>query len=369
MASAYPGALDTLATNKTDATSATSDHPQHHDDLADAINKIEAELGIAPRGASATVRARFEELFVKEANYASTANVAGTYANGTAGVGATKAVGGTALTVDGVAVANGDRVLLKDQTTAAENGIYTVSGVGSSIVLTRVTDSDTPAKLADCEVNVAAGAVNGDTKWRCGATAVTVGTTALPFRRTMPFYGHGNPRYPWDIGGNTAQPVMATLPRTSIAAAYSLTSTQTLVGGIVVPAGRTVSNVNFAALNTAASITILHFALVRQSDRLVMAHTANSTTVPTINAATARALTGAWTPNYDTPVWVLISHTASTALQIAAGPASNAAANLIAPAIAATNGVAASSTVPTDNSTVITAATAGIANIPYLWLT
>lgn len=58
MASAYPGALDTFATNKADATTTPTDHPTHHNDLADAVNKIEAELGVTPSGAAATVAAR-----------------------------------------------------------------------------------------------------------------------------------------------------------------------------------------------------------------------------------------------------------------------------------------------------------------------
>lgn len=62
MASAYPGGLDTFATNKADATVTATDHPGHHNDLADAVNKIEAELGINPSGASATVLARLAVL-------------------------------------------------------------------------------------------------------------------------------------------------------------------------------------------------------------------------------------------------------------------------------------------------------------------
>jgi hypothetical protein len=46
MPSTYPGALDALATDKTDGTASAGDHPAHHNDLADAINKIEAELGV-----------------------------------------------------------------------------------------------------------------------------------------------------------------------------------------------------------------------------------------------------------------------------------------------------------------------------------
>lgn len=59
MASTYPTTLDTFATNKTNATTSTTDHPNHHNDLADAINSIEAELGVTPSSSSATVAARF----------------------------------------------------------------------------------------------------------------------------------------------------------------------------------------------------------------------------------------------------------------------------------------------------------------------
>jgi hypothetical protein len=84
---------------------------------------------------------------------------------------------------------------------------------------------------------------------------------------------------------------------------------------------------------------------------------------------TTRALTAAWTPIEDTPVWVIWSINGNTAPAIATGLAGNAAANLVAPAMCATNGVAPTTTVPTDGTTVITAATTGITTIPYIWLT
>ena len=62
MASAYPGGLDSFATNKADATTTPTDHPGHHNDLADAVNKIEAELGVDPAGAEATVVARLDAI-------------------------------------------------------------------------------------------------------------------------------------------------------------------------------------------------------------------------------------------------------------------------------------------------------------------
>ncbi len=57
MPSAYPNGLDAFATNKGNLTTSATDHPAHHNDLADAVNKIEAELGINPSGALSTVAA------------------------------------------------------------------------------------------------------------------------------------------------------------------------------------------------------------------------------------------------------------------------------------------------------------------------
>lgn len=45
MPSVFPGALDNIASNKTDTTVSATDHPDHHNLLADAVNAIEATLG------------------------------------------------------------------------------------------------------------------------------------------------------------------------------------------------------------------------------------------------------------------------------------------------------------------------------------
>ncbi|BBT38943.1 phage tail protein [Pseudomonas putida] len=83
-------------------------------------------------------------------------------------------------TIDGVALAVGDRVLVKDQAAASQNWIYVVSA-GAWV---RAQDADestecTPGHL----VPVQAGAVNGLTVWQLTNTEVpTVGATALTFR-------------------------------------------------------------------------------------------------------------------------------------------------------------------------------------------
>ena len=83
-----------------------------------------------------------------------------------------------AAVVDGITLATGDRILIKDQTAGAENGIYTVNASGSP---TRATDSDTAAKLNAAAAFVAVGTVNADSAWTMTTDAVTLGTTALVF--------------------------------------------------------------------------------------------------------------------------------------------------------------------------------------------
>lgn len=56
-----------------------------------------------------------------------------------------------ALTLDGVAISQGDRVLIKNQTTATQNGIYVATDEGAvnrPAVLTRAEDANTSAELA-----------------------------------------------------------------------------------------------------------------------------------------------------------------------------------------------------------------------------
>ena len=119
---------------------------------------------------------------------ATTANLTVTYSNGSSGVGATLTNAGTqaALTIDSIVLSVGDRVLVKDQTTGLQNGIYTVTNVGSAStnwVLTRSADADnnpnaelTPGAFTFTEE----GTVNADNGFVCTNNgSITIGTTAI----------------------------------------------------------------------------------------------------------------------------------------------------------------------------------------------
>jgi hypothetical protein len=81
--------------------------------------------------------------------------------------------------VDGVTLATGDRILIKNQAAGAENGIYTVNASGAP---TRATDADTAAEILQAAVFVEEGTTNADTGWTLTTNApITLGTTALTF--------------------------------------------------------------------------------------------------------------------------------------------------------------------------------------------
>lgn len=82
-------------------------------------------------------------------------------------------------TVDGVALVANDRVLVKDQSTGSQNGIYVVAAGA----WTRATDADENAEVtAGLAVMVTEGTTNADTQWRLTTNdAIAINTTALNF--------------------------------------------------------------------------------------------------------------------------------------------------------------------------------------------
>lgn len=117
---------------------------------------------------------------------ATTANLNATYNNGTLGVNATLTNAGVKipLVLDGVSLDYGDRVLVKDQTSGANNGIYTVSVVGDAAtnwVLRRSSDCNQVSNIINnATVLITDGTTNADTFWQLQYTGIlVVGTTVL----------------------------------------------------------------------------------------------------------------------------------------------------------------------------------------------
>ena len=95
--------------------------------------------------------------------------------------------GGAPNTLDNVALAANDRILVKDETTASLNGLYVITtlGTGANGTWTRATDADQAGELTSgAVVSVEEGTTNADTQWTLTTDGtITIGTTALLFER------------------------------------------------------------------------------------------------------------------------------------------------------------------------------------------
>lgn len=110
--------------------------------------------------------------------------------------------------VDGVTLSDGDRVLVKDQTNSAENGIYVVD-VGS-LTWNRAADAEPGVSLTcGATVYVDQGTNNSGTKWSLTTANVTLGGPKSwePFNYWLSHAGELKTTYPVSIGGDYASTI------------------------------------------------------------------------------------------------------------------------------------------------------------------
>ena len=142
-----------------------------------------------------------------------------TYNNGTAGVGATLTLSNALSVLDGYTLLNGDRVLVKNEATQANNGIYTWATGGT--VLTRATDFDTAAEIASGDFTfVTYGTLYANTGWVQTNPVTTVGTDSIVWSQ---FTGAGT----YTAGtGLTLAGTQFSITNTAVAAAAYGSATQ-----------------------------------------------------------------------------------------------------------------------------------------------
>lgn len=144
------------------------------------------------------------------------------YNNGASGVGATlTGVSLGALTVDGQALSTiGTRILVKNEATQADNGIYTLTTVGTALIayiLTRANDLNQSSEFVGAFTFIEAGTTNADTGWICGnTTAPTVGTTAITFNQFNGSGGSGITALTGDVTASGPGSAAATLANTAV---------------------------------------------------------------------------------------------------------------------------------------------------------
>ncbi len=195
-------------------------------------------------------------------------NLNATYNNGTAGVGATLTNAGTqaALVIDGVTLSVSDRVLVYQQTTQTQNGIYVVTNVGSGStnwVLTRASDADTyvnasPDGLSEgSTVFVQEGTTGAGETYTCNtAGTITFGTTAITFAQisSAQIYSAGTGLTLTGTQFSLTSPVATNLGGTGLTtftaannAIYSTSSSALTAGTLPIAAGGTGATTNSGA--------------------------------------------------------------------------------------------------------------------------
>ena len=87
-------------------------------------------------------------------------------------------------TLDGITLATGNRILVKDQSTGSQNGIYTVVASGTA---SRDTDFDTTAELAGQLAIIQEGTSNGDKIFLCTTDSdASLGSDTITFTQVQP---------------------------------------------------------------------------------------------------------------------------------------------------------------------------------------
>lgn len=225
-------------------------------------------------------------------------------------------------TVDGVALIAGDRVLVKDQSTASANGIYVVAA-GS---WTRSTDADTATELTAAFVFVEQGTANADTGWVCTTDNITLGTTSIVF---VQFAGSG--AYQAKLNGTgyvkmsgTTVSYVSSIPNADLAnSAITVQGTSVSLGGsvnvingtgLVKASGTTITydNSNYLTANQSISLSLTGDVTGSASGQTSLSAATTVTrlrnvTLPTLTASSGYLKytgTGTNTWVFDTPVSV-----------------------------------------------------------------
>jgi hypothetical protein len=131
------------------------------------------------------------------------------YSNGTAGVGATiTASTNGALTVDGYTVLLSDRILVKNQASTFQNGVYTLTTLGDGsthYVLTRATDYNASININYTgTIPVLNGGTLAATGWNGPTNIATVGTDAITYTQAAAANAGGPPGGNVKANGNLA---------------------------------------------------------------------------------------------------------------------------------------------------------------------
>jgi fibronectin-binding autotransporter adhesin len=242
---------------------------------------------------------------------ASTANITGTYTQVGGGVGDTFTVTATgAFSLDGIAINTlGQRVLLKNQSAAAQNGIYTATVVGTtgvSPVFTRALDYDTPSDVNNTgAIPVQSGTVNTTTSWLLTSQVTSIGSSGSSLTYAQFSYNPVN---------------VALLNAAQTWTALQTFGTNISIGGVTATGATGTGNVVFATSPTlttpaigAATATSLLASGIVDGEAPVTVTTSASCTLGTASGCNATAYDSGYTFNEDATAGAAITYTLPTA--------------------------------------------------------
>lgn len=135
-----------------------------------------AVAALASQNAAATSEANAQAWAITAQNAATGINWTKARAASTANIN----ISSPGATIDGVTLSALDRVLLKDQSTASQNGIYIWNG--AAVAMTRAADMDTWQEVVSKVVVIEEGSLNADIPYISTVnTGGTLGTTSITF--------------------------------------------------------------------------------------------------------------------------------------------------------------------------------------------
>lgn len=254
--------------------------------------------------------------------FGTTAAIVGTYLNGASGVGATITYTATgAISIDGNTPSVGDRILVKNQASTFQNGIYNVTVVGTtgvSGVLTRSSDYDdsiaSEIGLNDL-VPIIGGTVNAGAIWRqTNPGPFTIGTTPI----TFVIYSVGT--YTSGAGISIAGNVIS-VPNAGISYARIQNETNaTLLGNptgspaapseITLGSGLSFSGTTLVSTGTGGTVTTFSFTNANGVTGVVTNPTTTPNLTVSLNAITPTSVNGVVLSGSSTPTLAVTGTTA-----------------------------------------------------------
>jgi hypothetical protein len=142
-------------------------------------------------------------------------------------------------TLDGITLATGNRVLLKDQSTASQNGLYIVVASGAA---SRDPEFDTISELAGQLILVSEGSTHADDLFLCTTdTSATLGSSSITYTQVFP-----------SSGGTVTSVGLADAG----ASEFTVTNSPVTGSGTINIAVNSIANTKISGLGTAATLNV-----------------------------------------------------------------------------------------------------------------